>query len=84
MKYRDDQPVLTHAEVISKPSKWQRVDVSDIRRLCSGKMSKFVKPLGLGEVAVVKHVDDRHHTHWLEAREALRQNVGGELLCRMR
>ncbi|KAG8980944.1 hypothetical protein FRB94_009325 [Tulasnella sp. JGI-2019a] len=84
LKYRDDQPVLTHAEVISKPSKWQRVEVSDIRRLCSGKMSKFVKPLGLGEVAVVKHVDDRHHTHWLEAREALRQNVGGELLCRMR
>lgn len=84
LKYRDDLPVLTHAEVISKPSKWQIMDAWDVRRLCSGRMSKFVKPLGLGEVAVVKHVDEKRRTHWLEAREAVRRNVGGEILCRMR
>lgn len=84
LKYREDLPVLTHAEVISRPSKKMSMEPGDIRRLCSGRMSKFVKPLGLGEVVVVRHTDNDKITRWLEAREALQLNVGGEVLCRMR
>lgn len=87
LKYRDDQAVLSQAEVISKPSKRIFLEPEDIRRICSGKMANFVKPLGMGEVAVVRHegiVDGVKGVRWLEAREALQLGTGGEILCRMR
>ena len=85
MKYRDDLPVLNAAEVISKPSKRVTMKVDDIRRICSGKMARFVKPLGMGEVAILRHSGSKHSDiRWLEAREALQLGVGGEVLCRMR
>ncbi|KAG8896505.1 hypothetical protein FRB99_008859 [Tulasnella sp. 403] len=83
LKYRDELPVLSHAEVISKPSKRIQMAVPDIRRLCSGKKAQFVKPLGMGEVAVVRH-GIGSGVRWLEAREALKLGLDGEVLCRMR
>lgn len=41
-----------------------------------------MKPLGMGEVAVVQTEDKEHE--WLEAREALRLGLGGEVVCRAR
>lgn len=82
LKYRDDRPVLSHMQLISKPSKRIFLDVGEIRRICSGRRAFQVKPLGMGEVAVV-HTKNKEH-EWLEAREALRLNLDGEVVCRAR
>ncbi|KAF9476809.1 FAD/NAD(P)-binding domain-containing protein [Pholiota conissans] len=80
LKYRDDQPVLNHMELISKPSRRVYMQPHEIRLLCSGRRSGQVKPLGMGEVAMVKTEDKEHQ--WLEAREALQMKLGGEIICR--
>ena len=80
LKYRGDRPVLSSMSLISAPSKRIYMDAHGIRRLVSGKRSNFVKPLGMGEIAVVK-VGDKQ---WVEAREAVAMNSGGEMICRAR
>jgi ribosomal protein S8 len=82
LKYRHDQPVLSDMQLISKPSKRVFVDVGEIRRLCSGRSAQFVKPLGMGEIMIVKTNKKEHE--WLEAREALRLGAKGEAICRAR
>ncbi|KAG9122035.1 hypothetical protein FRC07_001753 [Ceratobasidium sp. 392] len=85
LKYSGDRPVLTAAQLVSKPSKRITMDRAEIKRLCTGRRAKFVSPLGFGEIAVVKTepAPDRPST-WLEAREALRLGLGGEIVCRVR
>ncbi|KAK0469077.1 ribosomal protein S8 [Desarmillaria tabescens] len=80
LKYRDDRPVLNHMELISKPSKKIEMDLSEIRLICSGRRAKTVKPLGMGEIAVVRTENPEHK--WLEAREALALKLAGEVVCR--
>lgn len=80
LKYRSDRPVLSAMEVISKPSRRIFLDEVGVRRLVSGHRAQFVKPLGMGEVAVVRTGDRK----WMEAREAVRLNLGGEVICRAR
>jgi ribosomal protein S8 len=44
-----------------------------------------VSPLGFGEIAIVKtETEDKNLSTWLEAREALRLGLGGEVVCRVR
>ncbi|KAH6909591.1 mitochondrial ribosomal protein subunit S8 [Coprinopsis sp. MPI-PUGE-AT-0042] len=69
LKFRNDMPVLNHMELVSKPSKRIFMDVSEIRRICTGRRAQTIKPLGMGEVAVVRTNHPEHE--WLEAREAL-------------
>lgn len=82
LKYRDDRPVLQDMELISKPSKRIFMDTGEIRRLCSGRRVQTIKPLQMGEIAVVR-TNNREH-EWLEAREALQMNLQGEVVCRAR
>jgi ribosomal protein S8 len=82
LKYRSDRPVLQNMELISKPSHRIFMDVSEIRLLCSGRRSQTIKPLGMGEVAMVQTKDKEHE--WLEAREAVQLGLGGEVVCRAR
>jgi ribosomal protein S8 len=82
LKYRDDRPVLTHMSLISKPSKRVHMDLSEIRRLCSGRSVRDVRPLGMGEVAVIRTRNKEYE--WLEAREALQLGLSGEVICRAR
>jgi ribosomal protein S8 len=82
LKYRNDQPVLSDMEVISKPSRRVFMELADLRAICSGRTSKQVKPLGMGEVAMVRTKDKEHE--WLEAREALTLKIPGEAVCRAR
>lgn len=56
------------------------MDVKDLRLIASGRRAKFVKPLGMGEIGIVK----TNEPQWLEVREALRLNKGGEIICRAR
>ena len=82
LKYRDDQPVLRNMELVSMPSKRVHMDLSEIRLICSGRRAQQVKPLGMGEIAVVRTKDKEHE--WLEAREALQLKLAGEVVCRAR
>ncbi|EED80633.1 candidate ribosomal protein S8 [Postia placenta Mad-698-R] len=82
LKYRDDRPVLNDMELISMPSKPIFMDVSEIRRLCSGRRAQTIKPLRMGEIAVVHTKNPEYE--WLEAREALQLGLGGEVICRAR
>ena len=82
LKYREDRPVLNNMELISRPSKKIFMDVGEIRRICSGRRAQQVAPLGMGEIAVVKTSNKEYE--WLEARDALRLNLSGEVICRAR
>lgn len=82
LKYRDDRPVLSHMQLVSKPSRRVFMEPGEIRRMCSGRRAQTIKPLGLGEVAVVKTKSREHE--WLEAREALVLGLEGEVVCRAR
>jgi ribosomal protein S8 len=80
LKYRNDLPVLHHMEIISKPSKHVFMDLTEIRRLCTGRRAQNIKPLGLGEIIVIR-TDDKEN-EWLEAREAVQMKLSGEVICR--
>jgi ribosomal protein S8 len=80
LKYRDDRPVLSSMSLVSRPSRRIFMDISEIRRICSGRRAQTIKPLGLGEVAVVKTNSKEHE--WLEVREALQMRLDGEVVCR--
>ena len=82
LKYREDRPVLTSMSLVSRPSRRVFMDTSEIRRICSGRRAQTIKPLGLGEIAVVKTGSKEHE--WLEAREALQLRLPGEVICRAR
>ena len=80
LKYRNDRPVLENMHVVSKPSKRVFMDINEIRRLCTGRSAKTVKPLGMGEIAVVR--TGNKEFEWLEAREAIQLRQSGEVICR--
>lgn len=80
LKYREDRPVLSSMSLVSKPSRRVFMETSEIRRICSGRRAQTIKPLGLGEIAVVKTKSKEHE--WLEAREALQMRLDGEVVCR--
>ncbi|KAL0958300.1 hypothetical protein HGRIS_000448 [Hohenbuehelia grisea] len=82
LKYRNDRPVLEDMQLISKPSKRIFMDLTELRLICSGRRAQTVKPLGMGEIAVV-HTKNKEH-EWLEAREALQLKLPGEVICRAR
>ncbi|KAF8634854.1 hypothetical protein AX17_004102 [Amanita inopinata Kibby_2008] len=82
LKYRDDRPVLRSMALISKPSKRIHLDLPELRLLCSGRRAQTIKPLGMGEIAVVRTKDKENE--WLEAREALQLRLPGEVICRAR
>ncbi|KIL69187.1 hypothetical protein M378DRAFT_7890 [Amanita muscaria Koide BX008] len=80
LKHRDDRPVLRDMSLISRPSKRVFMDLTELRMICSGRRAQTIKPLGMGEIAVVKTRDKENE--WLEAREALQLRLTGEVICR--
>ena len=82
LKYRADRPIIDTMRLVSMPSKRIFMDFSEIRRICSGRSAQTVKPLRMGEIAVV-HTDHKDY-EWVEAREAVRLNLDGEVVCRAR
>jgi ribosomal protein S8 len=93
LKFRDDRPVLTSMSAVSIPSRRVFMDNDELLRFCTGRRVNWVKPLDLGEVAVVRVRPDVRdevkkvvgkQNPFLEAREALRMGLEGEVLCRAR
>ena len=81
LKYWDSKPVLSRANMISKPSRLITVDVKELGTLSRGFPAKLkggvIPGLNLGECMFVATSQGV-----LEAREALSRKIGGLLLCR--
>lgn len=82
LKYRNDRPVLSAMAPMSKPSRRIFMTANELRAISTGRRAQFVKPLGMGEIAIVKTKSKNYE--WLEAREALALDIPGEVICRVR
>lgn len=80
LKYRDDRPVLNACAAVSVPHRRAVLRPQEVVQLAAGRGVRHVPPLGMGEVAVIKTKDRAHE--WIEAREAVRLGLGGEIMCR--
>ncbi|VDB93412.1 unnamed protein product [Peniophora sp. CBMAI 1063] len=63
LKYRAERPVLNEMHAVSKPSLRKVLSFDEIRRICSGRRAQTVRPLGMGEVAVVHTKNKEHEGH---------------------
>jgi small subunit ribosomal protein S8 len=77
LKFRDQKPVLMSCELISKPSRRIFMDDEELKRFVSGKRVRFSRPTGMGEIVLVNT-----KYGWKEAREAIMDGVGGEVVVR--
>jgi len=77
LKYRNDRPILGDIQLISKPSKRVIISHEELIRLLSGRRAQFIKPVGLGEIALLKTAQG-----WMDGREAVSKGLGGELTVR--
>lgn len=79
LKYRDARPVLSNMHVISKPSRKVWMSVKELKEMVNGKRGReMIKPLVPGEICFVgtdKGV--------MEIREAIKRQIGGEVLIRV-
>ena len=65
--------------MVSRPSKRIWMTREELVRFVSFRRSQFVRPLEMGEVAIV----DCGRQGWWEAREAVKRGVeGGEVVAR--
>jgi len=82
MKYWDGKPVLSNANIISKPSRLVNANLAQLGRLARGfptvLKAGVVPGLNLGECLFVATPQGV-----LEVREALSKKVGGLLMCRV-
>ena len=74
--------MLSEMKLISKPSKRVFMDPGRIQLICSGRRAGVTKPIGMGEIVVVRTFDKENE--WVEAREAVALKLGGEVICRAR
>ncbi|CAO3677035.1 unnamed protein product [Umbelopsis ramanniana] len=77
LKYKDNRPALNSLSVVSKPSKKVTFTVNQMKDLAAGRRAKFIKPLAPGEIAIMNT-----NRGVLELEEAMKQNVGGEIIAR--
>ena len=78
LKYVDNSRVITKCELLSRTNRRIYFNVRELEDLVKGRRAQFVNGLNLGEclfVGTSKGV--------FEAREAIRQRIGGEALCRV-
>ncbi|KAI5477628.1 hypothetical protein MNV49_006115 [Pseudohyphozyma bogoriensis] len=78
LKYRNERPVLGRMSLVSSPSRKVFMTKGEVERFVLGNRVKFVKGLDLGEVAVVKTAHG-----WMDAREAVKKGLGGEVVARV-
>jgi len=79
LKYWQNEPVLGHITMISKPKKKVSLDLPGLRRVILGQQSGVVKGLrSPGECLFL--ATDRGV---MEARECLEKKTGGLVLCRI-
>ncbi|CAK1356210.1 37S ribosomal protein S8, mitochondrial [Cercospora beticola] len=79
LKYYESKPVITKAQMVSKPTKRMWLNSRDLGRIVRGQQAGEVKPLTrVGEIMAVS--TDRG---LMEARECVERQIGGQPLCRV-
>ncbi|KAI5369971.1 Putative ribosomal protein S8 [Septoria linicola] len=79
LKYYESKPVISKAQMISKPTKRVWLNSRDLGRIVRGGQAGEVKPLTrVGEIMAVS--TDRG---LMEARECVERQIGGQPLCRV-
>ncbi|KAK0525459.1 hypothetical protein OC835_005602 [Tilletia horrida] len=80
LKYgADDRPVLEKMTLVSKPSRKLHLSNEELLRFATGTRAKFVPPLKMGEIGLVQCGGHG----WWEVRDAIKQGLGGEVVCRV-
>ena len=77
LKYFDNQPVLSRMALVSLPSQRIWMGVAGLKELALGNDHQYVTGLQPGEVMYLS--TDRG---FIELREAVQRQIGGQLLCR--
>jgi ribosomal protein S8 len=80
MKYRQDKPVLSKFQLISKPNRRVYADINELKDFASGNRFRFVKPLMPGEIVFVRPKGTKEV---INLHEAIKKHVDAELLCRV-
>ncbi|KAI6100092.1 hypothetical protein EDD16DRAFT_1623263 [Pisolithus croceorrhizus] len=79
LKYCNDRPVLSHISLVGMPSRRVFMNLGKIRRICSWRRARTIKPLGVGEIVVFRM--KKKEQMWLYARGALLLGIPGEVIC---
>ncbi|KAH3675881.1 hypothetical protein WICMUC_002451 [Wickerhamomyces mucosus] len=81
LKYRDNKPVLSKFQLISKPSNKIHLSSEQLKELASGKSVRLINPPQPNELILVKC----HKTkEVLDLDDAAAKDKSGEVLCRIR
>ncbi|KAF2214707.1 hypothetical protein CERZMDRAFT_90193 [Cercospora zeae-maydis SCOH1-5] len=79
LKYYESKPVITKAQMVSKPTKRMWLDTRALGKIVRGQQAGEVKPLTrVGEIMAIS--TDRGI---MEARECVERKIGGQPLCRV-
>ena len=79
LKYYESKPVISKAQMVSKPTKRVWLDSKALGKIVRGHQAGEVKPLTkVGEIMAVS--TDRG---LMEARECVERKIGGQPLCRV-
>ncbi|KAF8245198.1 ribosomal protein S8 [Wilcoxina mikolae CBS 423.85] len=77
LKYFDNEPVLSKMSLVSKPTQRIWMGIEGLEKIVQGRSHEYVEGLQPGE-ALFLGTDKGV----LEAREAIKRRIGGQLLCR--
>lgn len=76
LKYRNAQPVIRRAEILSKPSRHVYYTSKELRAVLTGGRVHSRPGLGMGDVLIIRTLENRY----LEGWEAVAEGVGGEAI----
>lgn len=80
LKYRENKPVLSKLQLISKPNRRLYASSLELKEFANGNRIRSVKPLMPGEVVFVR---PRGTKDIINIHEAVQKDLDGELLCRV-
>lgn len=80
LKYRQNKPVLSKLQLISKPNRRLYASAAELREFANGNKIRQVTPIMPGEVVFVR---PRGTKDIVNIHEAVQKDLDGELLCRV-
>lgn len=79
LKYRNNLPVISKIEMVSKPSKKVELSAEDVKTLASGMKVRRIDQLQPAECLFIEHENQLY-----EINDAAKKGLGGQALFRVR
>ncbi|KAI0243742.1 hypothetical protein L0F63_001211 [Massospora cicadina] len=76
LKYRNNLPVLTKMQAVSKPSRKVIANADELEMIVSGRRVGLLAPLIPGEILIINTKEGV-----MEIHDAVSLNLGGQVLC---